>query len=285
MAQFTNQAQLSYLSAFANSNLAVGEVQSTLRMTKTALQETYAEGETLVYAITITNAGTSAVSGVSLTDNLGAYMFGNTTLYPLTYQADSLLYYINGVQQPAPTVSDTQPLTITGLQIPAGGVVMLLYRVTVNMYAPLSEEAQIINRSVLTGNFCSETITASAVVTAASGPSLVISKSIVPVPVLENGELTYTFVILNIGNVPATVADQVAISDLFQPVLKDIRVSLDGTVWTTPAQYTYNETTGQFNTVPGQITVPAATYTQNPETGVWSVTPGSVTLLVSGTIC
>ena len=49
-------------------------------------------------------------------------------------------------------------------------------------------------------------------------------------------------------------------------------------------QYNYNEATGQFNTVPGQITVPAATYTQDPVTGVWSVMPGTVVLTVTGTV-
>ena len=75
-----------------------------------------------------------------------------------------------------------------------------------------------------------------------------------------------------------------ALSDLFDPILTGVTVSLDGTTWTEGTQYNYSETTGQFNTVPGQITVPAATYTQDAATGVWSVTPGVATLTVSGTV-
>ena len=82
----------------------------------------------------------------------------------------------------------------------------------------------------------------------------------------------------------AIATDNVALSDLFDPILSGITVSLDGTTWTEGVQYTYNEATGQFNTIPGQITVPAATYTQDPITGVWSATPGSVVLTVTGTI-
>ena len=47
--------------------------------------------------------------------------------------------------------------------------------------------------------------------------------------------------------------------------------------------YTYDETTGLFQTVPGQITVPAATFTQST-TGEYTVTPGIATVTVTGTI-
>jgi len=42
--------------------------------------------------------------------------------------------------------------------------------------------------------------------------------------------------------------------------------------------------TGVFNTIAGQITVPAATYTQNPATGIWTLTPGVSVLKVTGTV-
>ena len=46
----------------------------------------------------------------------------------------------------------------------------------------------------------------------------------------------------------------------------------------------YYETTGEFATVPGQITIPAAVYTQDPVTGEWSVEPGVSVLTVTGTV-
>ena len=63
-----------------------------------------------------------------------------------------------------------------------------------------------------------------------------------------------------------------------------ITVTYEGEAWSSPANYTYDEATGAFATVPGQITVPAATYTRDPATGAWIVEPGSVTITVSGTI-
>ena len=72
-------------------------------------------------------------------------------------------------------------------------------------------------------------------------------------------------------------------TDLFDPILTDIAVTYNGEAWSEPENYSYNETTGLFSTVPSQITVPAATYERTPS-GEWSVTPGSVVLTVTGTI-
>ena len=41
---------------------------------------------------------------------------------------------------------------------------------------------------------------------------------------------------------------------------------------------------GVFETLPGNITVPAAVYTQDPESGLWTVTPGISVITVTGNI-
>lgn len=286
MAQFTNQAQLLYTDAIgalvANSNQARGEVLSGLQISKRALQETYWLGETLVYAVTLVNNGSSAISGLSVTDQLGAYVLAGNTVYPLTYVASSVLAFVNGVLQPSPTVATTQPLRVTGLSIPAGGTLMLLYGATVNENAPLSAGSEIVN-TVTADTFCGDAATASATVAVRESTTLMISKSILPTSILCGDTVTYTFVILNGGNQPATAADAVQVQDLFQPILQNIRVWTDGADWTQPAQYSYDETTGAFLTVAGQLVVPAATFEQDAS-GAWSTVPGSITLHVSGTI-
>ena len=75
-----------------------------------------------------------------------------------------------------------------------------------------------------------------------------------------------------------------AITDLFDPILTDLVVTFNGAAWTEGIQYTYDETTGLFTTVPSQITVPAATYSQDPVTGAYTMNPGIATLVVTGTI-
>jgi len=112
---------------------------------------------------------------------------------------------------------------------------------------------------------------------------LSISKALCPSTVTENGQLTYTFVIENSGNVEATEEDSVVLSDTFNPKLKAITVTFNGTVWTEGVNYTYDADTGVFATLEGQITVPSASYVQN-EDGTWSTNPGSATLVITGTV-
>ena len=284
MAQFTNQAQLSYNNATINSNVAVGEVLEVLTAAKTAVTETYSQGETVTYAVSAVNTGSTPLNGIAVSDDLGAYTFGEATLYPLSYVDGSARLYINGVLQAAPTVVAGPPLAISGITIPAGGNMVLIYEATVNSYAPLGEGDSIVNTATVTGGGLSTPLTVTETVTPVSAPMLTITKSISPVPVAENGVVTYTFVIRNNGNAPADAAANVTLSDTFLPVLSDLTVLLDGVALTPVTDYTYAVTEGNFATVPGVITVPAATYTQDPTTGVWSITPGVTTLTVTGTI-
>ena len=284
MAQFTNQAQLSYNNATINSNVAVGEVLEVLTAAKTAVTETYSQGDTVTYAVSAVNTGSTPLNGIAVSDDLGAYTFGEATLYPLSYVDGSARLYINGVLQTAPTVVAGPPLAISGITIPAGGNMVLIYEATVNSYAPLGEGDSIVNTATVTGGGLSTPLTITETVTPISAPMLTITKSISPVPVAENGIVTYTFVIRNNGNAPADAAANVTLSDTFLPVLSDLTVLLDGVTLTPVTDYTYAVTEGNFATVPGVITVPAATYTQDPTTGVWSIIPGVTTLTVTGTI-
>ena len=283
MAFFTNQAQLRYGNEIANSNITVGEIQEVLTVTKTAVKETYRQGGTVTYIISIVNAGTAEYTGLTLSDDLGSYDFGATTRTPLDYSAGTIRYYQNGVLQTAPTVEAGPPLTITGVNVPAGGNATIVYETRLNAYAPLQLEAEITNVVTVSGT-CVSGITASETVSAVAEPVLSITKSVSPVPVTECGRLTYTFVIQNTGNVPADSKTEVSVSDTFDPVLRNLTVTFNGTAWTAPTNYTSDETTGMFTTVLGEVTVPAATYTQNSETGEWSTSSGVSTLIVTGTI-
>ena len=127
-------------------------------------------------------------------------------------------------------------------------------------------------------------VQAEETIQAESAPVLMITKSVSPVPVTENGTLTYTFLIQNIGNVAAEEATGVIVTDQFDPILSNLAVSFNGTAFSSPTGYTYNEATGAFATVAGQVTVPAASFVQDAETGVWSISPGVSTLVITGTI-
>ena len=283
MAVFTNQAQLSYNDSIKNSNIAVGEILEVLSATKTAVREEYGQNDSVTYVVSLVNSGGTALNGLTLTDNLGEYPFGAGTLVPLTYIPGTIRYYINGTLQMAPAVAAGPPLVISGINLPAGGNGILVYEAEVNQYAPLDAEGSITNTAVVSGAGITP-VTVEETVTTEDGPNLTITKSICPVPVTENGTLTYTFVIQNTGNTAAGATDNVAVTDLFDPILTNLSVSFNGATWTDGVQYNYDETTGLFATVPGQITVPAATFTQDPTMGVWVINPGVSTLVVAGTV-
>ena len=284
MAIFSNQATLTYNGNSTNSNIAYGEILDVLTATKTAVEGTYAPGETVTYVVTLRNTGGSTLTGVTITDDLGGYTFGGTTVYPLTYVTNSATLFINGVPQPAPAVTAGPPVAVSGLTIPAGGDLVLVYQAVANAFADPAVGGTIVNTVAVTGDGITTPITATETVTAESAPDLTISKSISPSQVVDNDRVTYTFVIQNTGNEAVLATDNAAITDTFDPILTALTVTFEGAAWTQGVQYAYDETTGLFNTLPGALTVPAATYTQDPVTGAYTLTPGIVTLTVTGTI-
>ena len=285
MATFFNQATLSYNGNVTNSNVVTGEFLEVLSVTKTAVQDDYVANDDITYVISIVNSGTTAFTGPTLTDDLGAYPFGDGELVPLDYVEGSVRYYVNGVLQAAPAVTTTDDqLVISGINVPAGGNAMIIYEVDANEFAPLGVDDSITNEVTVTGGGISTDVTAEETINTEDRAVLTISKSLSPTTVAENGQLTYTFVIQNSGNTPAVATDDVIVTDTFDPILSNITVTFNGEVWTEGVEYTYDETTGEFATIPGQITVPAATYTQDEETGVWITNPGVAVLTVTGTV-
>ena len=278
MAIFTNQATLVYNGGSANSNIAVGEILEVLSADKTAVEGSYAPGELVTYVITIRNTGTAAFTGLTVTDDLGGGVNA-----PLTYEAGTALYFVNGVLQAAPTVTAGPPLVFTGITVPGNGDAVLVYQARANGYASPELEGIITNTVTITGGGLTAPVTATETVNAAIGPDLSITKTITPAQVADNGRVTYTFLIQNSGNRPITADDVATVTDTFDPILTDLVVTFNGTVLAEGTGYTYNATTGQFATVPGVITVPAATYTQTPD-GQYTTTPGIATLTVTGTI-
>lgn len=283
MAVFTNQATLRYNGNVINSNIATGEIIEVLSATKTAVITSYNQGSDITYVINIVNSGTIAFTGLTITDNLGEYAFGTGTRVPLDYVDGSVRYYIDGILQAAPAVTVDPPLVISGINVPANGVATIIYVARANGFAPLGIESSITNTAVIGGGGITD-ITVTETVTPESGPRLTITKAISPSTVTENGQLTYTFTIQNIGNTAAVPTDNVAITDTFNPILADLTVALNGVIWAESVNYTYDETTGEFATIPSQITVPAATYVQDPVTGEWIIEPGVAVLTVTGTV-
>ena len=283
MATFRNQATLSYTGGTTESNVVTGELVEVISAHKTAVSGSYEPGGKVVYIVSIVNSGATSANGLVLTDNLGKYTVGSQQFVPLAYVPGSVHYLVNGTERPAPTVTAGPPLVITGINIPAGGNAVIIYEATVKGSAPRGPESSIVNTAKISGEGM-KTITVCARVYAKAAVDLTISKSLCPRTVTGNEEITYTFVIQNSGNLAAVAADGIVVSDKFNPILRNITVTLDGTPLEPQTGYTYNTATGAFATVAGKITVPAATFSQNMTTGDFTVTPGVAVLTVTGTI-
>ena len=109
MATFENRATLSYGGRTTDSNVVTGEILEVLSVTKTAVRAAYTSGGTVTYVVSIVNTGTAAFTGIAVSDDLGAYAFGEATLVPLTYLAGTMQYYVNGVLQTAPARASPSP--------------------------------------------------------------------------------------------------------------------------------------------------------------------------------
>jgi hypothetical protein len=279
MATFTNQAQLAYNNTVINSNVAVGEVLGELAVTKTAIGSTYGRNDDIAYAISITNSSAAPLENVTVTDNLGAYTVGTETVYPLNYVDGTARLFINGVSTAGLVVTPGTPVAFSGITIPVGGNAIIVYDASVTEFAPLDVDGTITNTVTVNGGE-----QASETVTAEQAPDLSITKTIEPIPVTQNSTVTYTFTILNYGNTAAITTDNAVLTDIFDPVLTNVTAAFNGTGWTEGVNYSYDETTGLFTTVAGQITVPAATFTVDPVTNAVVITPGVSELVVTGII-
>ena len=126
MAQFSNQAILSYLGGTTESNIVTGELLDVLSAAKTAVYGTYGTDDKVTYVISLVNTGNTELTGITVSDDLGGYAVGATTVYPLNYLEGSVKYYTNGVLRTAPTVTAGPPAVFGPLTIPAGGSAVLV---------------------------------------------------------------------------------------------------------------------------------------------------------------
>lgn len=282
MATFYNQATLSYNGNTAVSNITAGEIRSSLKLTKTAVKSTYSDGEGVVYVLSITNTSASAVENLTLTDDLGRYTYNDETLYPLDYTG-AVRYYINGALQSAPGAITTSPLSFNSISVPAMGNTVIVYEARINEFAPLDIEGTITNTATLTGDSLAQSVSASYTINPAAEVNLSVRKSLSPMVISSGEALTYTFVIENRGNLALTAADSGVFTDTFTPPLKNISVTYNSTQWSEGVNYTYDEDTGVFTSLAGQISVDAAAYSRT-DVGAVATTAGESTLTITGTI-
>lgn len=283
MATFTNQASMTYNGKSILSNVVVGQVRNELIVDKTAVQQRYAHGDTITYVVSIRNFSMTPRNDLTVEDDLGAKVLRAGLSYPLMFLAGNEKYFVNGEPKGAPTRAEGYPLRFTGITVPAGGTVTIVYETVVTEFAPLDFGTGITNTVKVLGLAVNETPTATETIRPKMGPVLHVAKSIFPAVVPEGGILTYSFLITNSSHAPAMADGGAVVTDRFSPILKNITVTLDGTVLQ-EEQYTYNPITGEFSTLPTRISLAGATIVTDPDTGLTTVTPAARMLTVTGTV-
>lgn len=280
MASFTNQATLRYQGSEIRSNIVTGEMVLNVSVSKSSVESAYAPGGRISYLVSLVNNSTSEIEGLALTDDLGAYPFEGQTLVPLTYVAGSAKLFVNGVSQ-QPTVTAGPPLQFGGINLPAQGNAVLVYDAEVTEYAQPTAGGSIVNTVTLSGAALLEALTDSWTLPVEAQPILEIWKEATPTSVQPGEALSYQFTLRNSGNVAADTT--LVLTDVFQPALQGLSVTLDGTPLTAVTDYSYDAVTGAFETVAGVLSVAAAVSSQ-AEDGTWQTTPSEQVLTVTGTV-
>lgn len=287
MATIENFATVSYTSGGISetkvSNLAEIGLESAISFTKSTLGETYGEDDVITYILSMTNTSASTITSVSITDDLGTFVFGTLELSPLTYTAPALLL-IDGQDVSTQLTVDTSTagsLVFSFPALPAGATANIVYRAAVNEYAPLDVDASVTNTATLTSDSDCADGTATATITAVSAANVSVFKQMSPNPVICGDTVTYTIRIYNYGNI---AAENVVLTDTFNPAPENITVSRDG-VLLIGTDYTYvNGTLTVPSTAQSPVTVPAATFIRDVTTGIVNVTPGMIEYTITGTI-
>ena len=287
MATIENFATVSYTSGGVTetkvSNLAEIGLESAISFAKATLGDTYSEDSVITYILSITNTSANTVSNIKITDDLGSFVFGTIELTPLGYTAPALLLIDGQDVSSQLTVDDTTAgsLVFSFPTLPAGATANVVYRASVNEFAPLDLNSAIVNTATLTSDSDCADGSASATVTAASAANVSVFKQMAPNPVVCGDVVTYTIRIYNYGNIPA---EDVVLTDTFNPAPDTITVSKDGVVLG-GSEYSY--VGGTLTTPVGTgtpVSVPAATFTRDSETGILNVTPGVVEYVITGQI-
>lgn len=264
-------------SGSATSNVASANLLDTYSIvaTKGVLTSTFRPNENETYYIQVTNNGTSSLYNVTISDDLGG-----VTL-PLNYVAGTGYFVINEVFTEL-TPTSTNPLVFTLPEpLVSGQTATILYVARVSNGVGLDVD-EIINTATVTAREGSETgeiITAdpspTATLTREDYASVNITKSVSSETVTAGVPFSYTLLLENMGNLPAT---GLVVTDVLPEgfVINSITATTDGVTTTYGAgEYTVDSATNTLTLPTGsgaEITIPAS------EGGL----PGQTTIVITG---
>ena len=256
MADVMNTANISYTYAgagadsTAESNTTSTTVQSAccLEITKMAMSSGFIPGDNVSFMLRILNAGTEALTGVVVEDNLGAYEDSGATIVPMSYVSGTAAQSTDHAEWVTVTPTQTNPLTFEIGALGVGEEVEITYTALVS--GSFGGE-EISNTASVSGEGSASTVvdSATSVLPKASYAQLSVEKTGSADTVVTGTPFTYSLSISNTGNADATgivVTDQLPSNF----VLSGINMIQNGT--TTPIDAT------DYSVVDGLLTVPAS---------------------------
>lgn len=255
MAEINNQASVNYTYTGArspqdaDSNITRTQVNSatSLRVDKLPLGMTYVPGDNHSFIIRVENTGTNPINDIILTDNLGMVSENGNPINLMNYIPGTGASSLNGGLWAPYDVSTTNPITVNIGTLNSGDVFMFAYSASIvegTTYESIS------NTATASGTANELTITASdtSTIVMASYANVEIQKYASSSEVVVGQDFSYTLILENTGNLPAT---NVVITDNLPEDFSLESVTLNdgsGAVTLDPSDYMLND---------GLLTIPA----------------------------
>lgn len=262
-------------SALSNRTNTTLVDEYTVSLTKTPLLENVRAGNNAAYVLTMKNTGSGALYNPTITDNLGK----TETTSPMTYLANSALFYINGAPSTGTARTSENGVVFSSTAILQPNDILTVVYETSTRGIQAEEITNTATAAANSGSATGAQVTAqaSATITPQAFASVSVFKSADKSSVITGDTLTYTFTLLNTGG---KEADNTRLIDSLPPEFKVNSVSyeVNGDVTPIPASDYTIEAPNKL-TVPAmdsalKIGVPAAT-----EAG-----PGVTIITVTGTV-
>ncbi len=268
------------------SNVAQVTIEETIRLTKTAYEDSYRPGDTLTYVLQIISEEENPTS-LSVVGDLGSYTRAGQVYTPLSYESYLLFVGqeennpIGGVTVNVTEEENSVRFDFNNIPTPFPGLTLIL-QARVNEFAPPYTEGSAIRNTSRLFMDGEEVSSDNATVSSAAYADVRILKSITPDPVRAGEAVLYTIALCNYGT---TAPTDVTLRDLFDPALQiPLSVTVNGIAVNA---FDYDAVTGQFvlgsaASEPYTLAIPAATFQVDPQTGEVTRQPGRTVVTVSG---
>ncbi len=271
-------------SGYAISNTITTSLKESMEISKTSLGTNYYLNENITFLISLSNNSNSKINDLIIIDDLGSYYPNKTEknlkTTPLTYTGPSFLYINGKFNSEITPKTNSDNITFNISSIPDKSHALIIYKTTVNDYAPLKARSQIKSTAKLTISNRSDIFESSNIITVSEKADVKIIKNLIPSTFSYGDDVTYDITLYNYGN---SKAENIILEDNFQPspMITNVKINHKEISFTD-----YSYINGLF-TLPNYnshlvISIPPAQFIENTTSGKFSVIPGTTHISITG---